>query len=159
MAAYSALRQLPHLVARGGPRSLPHDKLGPLRSSSPNGRAAYDRHGCFGPPRPLAGAAWLWAGGGGISTSVWRIMTISVEWRIESTAGSPVVGRFAVAADKPAQPPDVAQGIVANAQAQKDPLAALRALNDGYAAGPRRSGRAASSRCRHAGWPKRPRRR
>ena len=32
-------------------------------------------------------------GGGGISTSVRRIMPISVEWRIESTAGSPVVGR------------------------------------------------------------------
>jgi hypothetical protein len=30
----------------------------------------------------------------------------------------------------------VAQGIVANAQAQKDPLAALRALNDGYAKAP-----------------------
>jgi peptidoglycan hydrolase-like protein with peptidoglycan-binding domain len=36
---------------------------------------------------------------------------------------------------KPAQPADV-QGIVANAQAQKDPLAALRALNDGYAKAP-----------------------
>src|SRR5215475_8435522 len=102
MAAYSASRQLPHVVARGGPRSLPHDKLGPSRSSSPNGRAAYDRHGCFGPPLPWAGAAWLGA----------------------------------VAADKPAQPPDVAQRIVANAQAQKDPLAALHALNDGYAKAP-----------------------
>ncbi len=36
----------------------------------------------------------------------------------------------------PPQPPDVARGIVANAQAQKDPLAALRALNDGYAKAP-----------------------
>jgi hypothetical protein len=32
--------------------------------------------------------------------------------------------------------PQTAQGIVANAQAQKDPLAALRALNDGYAKAP-----------------------
>jgi hypothetical protein len=51
-----------------------------------------DRQSVSGVP---ASAAWLWAsgsgGGGGISTSVLGIMTTSVEWRIESTAGSPVV--------------------------------------------------------------------
>ena len=55
-----------------------------------------------------------------------------------SNAGQQVAapGNRGVAAPaKPTQPPDV-QGIVANAQAQKDPLAALRALNDGYAKAP-----------------------
>jgi hypothetical protein len=60
--------------------------------------------GASAPPLPLAGAAWLWAGGGGISTSVWRIMSVSIEWRIESTARSPVVGRCAVAADENLRP-------------------------------------------------------
>src|SRR5215470_13347098 len=67
-----------------------------------------DRHGCVGRPLPLVGPAWLWAGGGGggggTSTSVWRITSSSVERRIESTAGSPVLGRFAVAADENLNP-------------------------------------------------------
>src|SRR5262245_39924204 len=52
-----------------------------------------DRHGCF-----------LGAGGGTISGSVWPIICNSVEWRIESTAGLPVLGRFAVAADENLNP-------------------------------------------------------
>src|SRR4029450_3790414 len=60
-----------------------------------------DRHGCFGPAWPWAG---LGGGGGTISVLVWRIMLSSVEWRIESTAGLPVFGRFAVAADENLNP-------------------------------------------------------
>jgi peptidoglycan hydrolase-like protein with peptidoglycan-binding domain len=55
---------------------------------------------------------------------------------IASTKGAGSnAGQQVAAPAKPTQPPDV-QGIVANAQAQKDPLAALRALNDGYAKAP-----------------------
>jgi hypothetical protein len=47
-------------------------------------------------PAAAIGRRGLALGGGGgrgrgISTSVWRIMPVSIEWRIESTARSPVV--------------------------------------------------------------------
>jgi hypothetical protein len=55
-------------------------------------RGAYDRHWCFGSPLPLAGAPGVGrarAAAGRDQQSVWRIMPISVEWRIESTADHP----------------------------------------------------------------------
>jgi hypothetical protein len=68
----------------------------PREAVPQNGGAAYDRHRCFGPPLPLAGGPGVGrarAAAGRDQQSVWRIMPISVEWRIESTARSPAVGR------------------------------------------------------------------
>jgi hypothetical protein len=80
----STALDIPNSSARQTPLTdaVPRSKDATLPRGVAQRGVSPDRHGCFGPTLPLAGAAWLWAGGGGgngISTSVWRIMPISVE--------------------------------------------------------------------------------
>src|SRR4051812_3181689 len=75
------------------------------------------RYGCVGTPLPLDDPTWLWAGGGGgggISTSLWRITSRSLERRIEPTAGSPVFGMLAVAAEENLNPLRSSSGCISD---------------------------------------------